>query len=220
MAVTDRGVRVDEEFESILADVFRKAGWGVHRPSPVRDMGADLVLDANDKKYVIQLKVSSEGRRDRLIPLLSQAILQARAYAQHFPEPAVPIAVVAAKHIPASVAEQIKQFAECYAPEVGIGVIDSEGFRSFVGPGLEGLDAKPPGHVNRHIGSQHRLPDLFSDLNQWMLKILLAQRLPRVAHFYTQRADSERASARRSRTRVSDERISAREPACKPGMPR
>jgi Holliday junction resolvase len=178
MPVDDHAVRAGAEFESILADVFRKAGWRVRRPSSARDMGVDLVLDANEKKYVVHLKVSSEGRRDRLIPLLSQAILQARAFAQHFPEPAVPLAVVAAKHIPASVAEQIKQFAERYAPEVGVGVIDAEGFRSFAGPGLEGLDAKPSRRVARHIASQQRLPDLFSDLNQWMLKILLGQRLP------------------------------------------
>src|ERR1700674_1083527 len=151
MPVEDRAVRAGAEFEGILADVFRKAGWRVRRPSSARDMGADLVLDANEKKYVVELKVSSEGRRDRLIPLLSQAILQARAFAQDFPEPAVPIAVVAAKHISASVAEHIKQFAERYAPEFGVGVIDAEGFRSFAGPGLEGLDAKPSRHVARQI---------------------------------------------------------------------
>ena len=136
----------------------------------------DLILDAKDKKYLVQLKSSSEGRRDRLIPLLSQAILQAQACAKRFSEPATPIAVVAAKHIPASVADQIKQFAARYAPDVAVGVIDAEGFRSFVGPGLEGLDAKPTRRAA--VASPQRLPDLFSDLNQWMLKILLGQRLP------------------------------------------
>lgn len=138
----------------------------------------DLVFDAKDQKYIVELKVSSEGRRDRLIPLLSQAILQARELAQQFQEPAVPIAVVAARHIPLSVAEQIQQFARRYAPEVGVGVIDAEGFRSFAGAGLEGLDAKPHSRVVRRIASAKRLPDLFSDLNQWMLKILLGQHLP------------------------------------------
>jgi len=178
MPVTERGVRAGDEFERILADVFRKAGWRVRRPSSARDVGVDLILDANEKKYIVQLKVSSEGRRDRLIPLLSQAILQARAFAQHFPEPAVPIAVVAAKLIPASVAEHIKQFARRYAPEVGVGIIDAEGFRAFAGPGLEGLDAKPSRRLAPHIAFPPRLPDLFSDLNQWMLKILLGQLLP------------------------------------------
>ncbi len=107
MPAADRAVRPGGEFESILAGVFRKAGWRVRRPSSARDAGVDLILGAKGKRYVVQLKVSSEGRRDRLIPLLSQAILQARSLAQHFPEPALPMAVVAAKHIPASVAGQV-----------------------------------------------------------------------------------------------------------------
>jgi hypothetical protein len=90
----------------------------------------------------------------------------------------MPIAVVAARHIPLSVAEQIQQFGRRYAPEVGVGIIDAEGFRSFAGAGLEGLDAKPHSRFVRHIASAKRLPDLFSDLNQWMLKILLGQHLP------------------------------------------
>jgi hypothetical protein len=178
MPAADRAVRPGGEFESILAGVFRKAGWRVRRPSSARDTGVDLILGAKGKRYVVQLKVSSEGRRDRLIPLLSQTILQARSLAQHFPEPALPMAVVAAKHIPASVAEQVKQFAERYAPEAGVGVIDAEGFRAFVGPGLEGLDAKPARRAARRIASPQNPPGLFSDLNQWMLKILLGQHLP------------------------------------------
>src|SRR5260370_15299781 len=100
MPVPDRVVRTGGDFEAILTDIFRNAGWRLRRPTSARDRGADLVFDAKDQNYVVELKVSSEGRRDRLIPLLSQAILQARELAQQFPEPAVPIAVVAARHIP------------------------------------------------------------------------------------------------------------------------
>jgi hypothetical protein len=141
-------------------------------------MEADLVIDGGGRKYVIELKVASEGRRDRLIPLLSQAILQAQTFASRFPEPAAPLAVVAARRVPASVVEHVKQFAERHAPEIAVGVIDAEGLRSFAGPGLEGLNAGPSRRSARHIAPPQRLPDLFSDLNQWMLKILLGQRLP------------------------------------------
>src|SRR6266849_1329687 len=109
-------VQAGPECERLGAEAFRKAGWRVRRHPSAGDMRADFVVDDGAKKYVVEVKSASEGRRDRLIPLLSQAILQARAFAQHFQEPAVPIAVVAAKHIPASVAEHIKLFAERYAP--------------------------------------------------------------------------------------------------------
>ena len=178
MPVVDRGVRAGAEFESIVAEAFRKAGWRVRRHPAAGDMRADLVVDGGARKYVVEVKSASEGRRDRLIPLLSQAILQAQAFARRFPECVAPLAVVAARRVPASVADHIKQFAERHAPDVAVGVIDAEGFRSFVGPGLEGLDAKPSSRAARRVASPQHLPDLFSDLNQWMLKILVGQHLP------------------------------------------
>jgi len=176
MYLTDRDTRSDE-FEQILAAAFRKAGLRVKRHVSAMDDGADLVFEKDGTKYLVQLKVSSEGRSDRLIPMLSQAILQAQAYAQQR-EGANPIAVVAARHIPASVASQIQEFAKRYAPEVGVGVIDAEGLRSFIGFGLEALDAKPSRRQNSEVARSPRRPDLFSDLNQWMLKVFIGQRLP------------------------------------------
>src|SRR5215469_97385 len=165
-------------FEHLVAEIFRKAGWRVRRQLRVGDEKADFVVDAGEKKYLIELKSASESRRDRLIPLLSQAILQAQALAQRLPEQVQPLAIVAAERIPLSVVEHLRMFAQRYAPSVGIGVIDLEGLRAFNGPGLEGLEAKPKQSIARGIDSPKRLPDLFTDLNQWMLKILLGQQLP------------------------------------------
>jgi Holliday junction resolvase len=178
MATAERSIRTGDEFENLLADILRKAGWRLRRHLPAGDMHADFIADAGKKAYIIEIKSASEGRSDRLIPLLSQAILQAQAYARRLPEPAVPFAVVAARRIPASVAEHLQQFAKIHAPKVAIGVIDAEGFRSFVGSGLDKLKAKPSRRVAAHIALPQQTPDLFSDLNQWMLKILLGQRLP------------------------------------------
>jgi Restriction endonuclease len=166
------------EFENILVGVFRKKGWRVRRRPAAGDMQADLLVDDGEKKYVVELKSASEARRDRLVPLLSQAILQAQAISRRFPEPAAPLAVVAAGRIPASVVDHLKQFAERNAPDVAIGIIDANGFRSFVGPGLEALDAASSRSAPGEILLSRRLPDLFSDANQWMLKILLGQKLP------------------------------------------
>jgi Holliday junction resolvase len=169
--------RTSTELERILVHELRKAGWRVQRTERVGDIQVDFVIDRDGTKYVVELKLASEGRRDRLIPLLSQAILQAQAFARHFPEPSAPLAVVAARRVPASVAEQLRHFAEHHAPDVAIGVIDAEGYRLFVGPGLEGLDAKPSRSAARYIANQP-LPDLFSDVNEWMLKVLVGRHLP------------------------------------------
>ena len=176
--IQDRAHPRAREFESLLANLFRRAGWRVREQSPV-DRAADIIADSGDKKFIVELKRSAEGRRDRLVPLLSQAILQAQAAAQQFSESAVPLAVVASRHIPESVAEQVKQFAMSHAPNVGIGVIDSEGFRLFQGFGLEKFNSARSAHPRLGLPVQSELSSyLFSDLNQWMLKILLGANIP------------------------------------------
>jgi hypothetical protein len=166
------------DFRNILTKLFRKRGWRILRQQPTSDAQADLVVEAGKNRYVVKVKAAPESRRDRLIPLLSQAILEAQASARRFPASVAPLAVVASRRVPDSVAEQVKQFAERNAPNVAVGVIDSVGFRSFAGAGLEGLNARPDRRARQHIISPQPLPHLFSDLNQWMLKILLGQRLP------------------------------------------
>jgi hypothetical protein len=166
------------EFEALLVGLFRRDGWSIHEQASA-DGHAHVVVESRGQKFVIEVKRSAEGRRDRLVPLLSQAILQAQAAGRHFSNSAIPVAVVASPHIPDSVAAQVIQFALRHAPNVGIGVMDSEGFRIFHGFGLEKFNAE------RSTRSQLALPlqsesalYLFSDLNQWMLKILLGQDIP------------------------------------------
>src|SRR5580700_10742068 len=110
MPVADHGAQAGADFENIVAGAFRKAGWRVRRHPAAGDMRADLVVDDGVRKYIVEVKFAAEGRRDRLIPLLSQAILQAQALARLFPERAAPLAVAAARRVPDSVADHIMQF--------------------------------------------------------------------------------------------------------------
>lgn len=170
-----REPRTEYEFEALVADLFRRAGWSV-RAQPNADGQADVVAESGGKKYAVEVKRSSEGRRDRLIPLLAQAILQARAAARRYSKSAIPVAVVASPHISDSVAAQVKEFARTHAPEVGIGIIDSEGLRVFHGFGLERLNSERSSRSRVHLAVERApVTNLFSDLNQWMLKILLGQ---------------------------------------------
>ena len=168
----------EREFEALLVELFRRAGWNVQERQPA-DGQADVIVASGGKKYVIELKRSAEGRRDRLLPLLSQAILQAQAAARNVSDSAIPVAVVAAPHVPDSVASQLKQFALNHAPNVGVGVMDSEGFRIFHGFGLERFNSERSTPSQRGVPVQSESSSyLFSDLNQWMLKVLLGQNIP------------------------------------------
>jgi hypothetical protein len=160
-------------FEQLLAEAFRGKAWRVKK----QPGGADLVVAGKGKQYAVAMRTSSEGRSDRLIPLLSQSILEARSYAG---KGAVPLAVVGARRIAATAVASAVAFAGRVAPDVAIGLMDQEGMRAFSGHGLESLNARPPVRERRAIRkmASRRMPNLFSDLNQWMLKLLLASRVP------------------------------------------
>lgn len=164
-------------FEGVLLNAFLAAGWKAEPEPLIGRRRADVFVKKGQYRYVVELKAASEGRRDRLIALLSQAILQAKLHANGAVG-AAPLAVIAAPGIPAGVAEALRAFAREYAPDVAVGLLDRQGLRSFVGPGLESLNAESipvgigPAPVDRAV-------DPFSDLNQWMLKVLLAPRIDR-----------------------------------------
>src|SRR5215208_6689 len=82
---------------SDVADLFRQAGWSVEEQAPEdSDRGADLRVRQGPAAYSIELKASSEGRADRLVPLWAQAYLQAKRAA---PKGWQPLAIVAAPSI-------------------------------------------------------------------------------------------------------------------------
>lgn len=167
-------------FEQRVAEAFRRAGWKVRRPSHAGRNQADLVVRHGDHSYAVEVKCAAEGRRDRLVPLLAQAILQAQAFARQGEEPLAPLAVVGADRISESLVRDLESFARDYASDIAVGAVDLEGFQCFHGPGLESLNA-PRGRAEKRLrvrASQHRVSNLFSDLNQWMLKVLLAHRIP------------------------------------------
>jgi len=175
----NQSVDNEAQFGRIVANLFRENGWKVLEEPRQKNVAPDFLVSGHGKKLVVELKRASEGRKDRVIPLLSQAALEAAHYSRVIPGHPVPVAIVGANRIPDSVAEEAKQFVRERAPEVAIGVLDLEGLRLFAGHGLESLSsARRPQSDLRQPKVRARAPQLFSDLNQWMLKVLLAPRIP------------------------------------------
>jgi hypothetical protein len=172
---------VDNEAQlgRIVASLFREEGWKVVEEPREKNLAPDFLVSGHGKIFVVKLKRASEGRKDRVIPLLSQAALEAAYHSRAIPGHPVPLAIVGANRIPNSIAEDAKQFMRERAPEVAIGVVDLEGLRLFAGHGLESLSSsrRPQSKLR---APNVRAPQLFSDLNQWMLKVLLAPRIPEV----------------------------------------
>lgn len=170
--------RSGREFEDLVGNLFRQHGWRVKKGPPLANKRADFAIARGNWRYIVDIKAASEGRPDRLVPLLSQAILEARAFARALPEPAKPLAVVTAPAISTSAANGLIRFLAEFAPDAAAGIVDREGFRRFVGPGLEDLNAAPPRPARRQKLPPPDSANLFSDLSQWMLKVLLAPLLP------------------------------------------
>ena len=166
------------EYERLVADVLRRAGLHVEASSGPGDPGIDIRARLGKKNYVFEIKSSSEARKDRAIPLIAQAILEVQSAAARIPG-AIPVAVLAGERISESLAEQIVGFGMRNAPNVAVGVVDAEGFSHFSGFGLDSLNVRassPPSVEALEKGEPS--VNLFSDLNQWMLKILLSDGIP------------------------------------------
>lgn len=179
------GVAKDREQRALdhLREMLSRHNWRVDAQQPRAGAPApDLVASRGAKKLAVELKSIAEGRADRLIPLWSQAWLQISHAAPkgHVPDLKghVPVAIVAAEHIAPKAADAVLSFVAEYAPEAHAGVIDLRGFARFRGPLLHGIEENPRENLGRRREAASPARNLFSDLNQWMLKVLLAPGLP------------------------------------------
>ena len=167
--------RPGQQAENLVGQLFAARGWKIERQPAGRLHRADLLIRKGRRAFVVEVKAISEGRPDRVIPLLSQAILQARAYAHG--GAARPLAVVHVGQISPSLLNHVREFSRDFAPDVAVGIVSDRGVQYFFGEGLEGLNVEPLAR-KRQARSPSRGFHLFSDLNQWMLKVLLAPEIP------------------------------------------
>jgi DNA-binding MarR family transcriptional regulator len=168
--------KAEQEYERQLVRMLQDSSWEVFRkPSFLGE--ADVLAKKGNLQYAIELKRAPESRRDRVVPLLAEAILQAQAHAQKIPQ-ARGLAIIASPHLSSAVVDQALEFQHNYAPDIGVGFFDDRGFRVFRAPGLESLNSLPPEiDQGRHAVPESQSYSLFSDLGQWMLKVILAQHI-------------------------------------------
>jgi hypothetical protein len=160
---------------SHVAKLFRQGGWAVEeQASEDADRRADLLVRHGTAAYAVELKVSSEGRADRLVPLWAQAFLEAKRAA---PPGWQPLAIVAAPSVSERVLRQIVDFARRSAPDAAFGIIDRHGLRYFEGEALAALSEQPERKPATSRPGARRA-SLFTDVNQWLLKVLLAPWVP------------------------------------------
>jgi hypothetical protein len=165
-----------DSFEESVARLLGRDGWQISRSSRVDE--PDLLLRKEEISYAAEFKISRDGRRSILESLLADAVLRARAFASRQGPSTGALAIVAAPALTESMSSALREYVGDFAPDVAFGLVDARGKFEFHGKGLEGLQAVPPHRPKRAQRAASQATDLFSDLNQWMLKILLGRLLP------------------------------------------
>lgn len=166
-----------EHAEALVAQLFRSHGWEVEASNKHDPFSPDLTVTRGNERFAVEIKAHAEGRPDRVIPSLSKAILQAQAYARRSGG-LRPMAVVYVEEALPSLLAQVHRFAENYAPDIPIGIASEDGFKLFVGGQFGDLISQTDVNPAFRSNFANQAFNLFSDLNQWMLKVLLAPDIP------------------------------------------
>lgn len=160
-----------------LGSAFERAGWSLEQPP--RGVGQlDLLLRKGERALVVELKASpGRSRRAVLRGQLADAVLRSRAWARELD--AEPFAVLAAPAISDEIAGELADYMGHVAPGMGWGILDERGRFELYGDGFDAI--RPPDRLARPPQRLHQAPAVhnpFSDLGQWMLKVLLADKVP------------------------------------------
>ncbi|WP_225031009.1 helix-turn-helix domain-containing protein [Paraburkholderia sp. XV] len=150
--------------------LFEGKGWQIQEEDV--EGGGDFVLFApNGQTYCAVLKASTEGRSDRVVPLFAQALLEVRARSRR--ERRRPAAVLIwVGDASTALVKKLVQFHREHGEGEALAILsDVPLYVDF--PGLEHVADERPRTARR---SSHSAPPplVFSDLAQWMLKLLLA----------------------------------------------
>jgi hypothetical protein len=164
-----------------LAARLGAAGWQLER-DPQLERRPDLLFSRGSDQLVVEVKAMPGSPRRALLPgLLADAILRARRIAVDLN--AMPLAIVAAKSLSDSMVEELAQYVDDYANGAAWGVVDERGRFAVRGVGLESVRSSRSEPQRRASSRHHFVPksqlaDPFSDLGQWMIKVLFAEEIP------------------------------------------
>lgn len=177
-AVRGSHARLSAHLHEELRRRFSDAGWSVEAEPIGGPPGyrPDLLVTHGKARYVVEMRVAMASRRREAVGLLADAWLRASAGARA--HRARPLAVLGARAISHALAQELENYARSFLPGGAWGFIEPGGQIVLKGPGLEGLcreGGETPARPT--VGTSW---DPFSDLGQWLLKVLLAPSLPTV----------------------------------------
>lgn len=132
----------------------------------------DGILHRGKERWLAVTAAAPQSWGRLLSPLLAQAILEAQAKVRN--TRAKPLAVLFAPYLSEAMHDRLAAFVQEVAPTQPWIAGDAHGRVFFHFPGEPTLKAAPLQPLSSMSARPRRQLNLFSDLNQWMLKVLLA----------------------------------------------
>lgn len=171
------------KLQSVYLDTLKsgatQAGWHWEGcPSPDGD---GMSFESGNRRFHLVLNVVSPARGPELERALADAFLRANSLAGSFINDVSPLPVVAAPSLSRAMLERLKSYAAKVMPSDYWGAFDLQGTWYFprlsieinADPAVMRLRATSP-NIRKSPPSNH---DPFSDLGQWLTKVVLAQEL-------------------------------------------
>jgi len=132
----------------------------------------DFVFRSGKRRFLVQLKSVRQPRAEDVLGQLAVGVLTGTSVVQR--RHAIPLTIVGLPRIGRRVAARAEEFMKHHAADAAWGVCDEEGRFRLVIPQLDIDEVVEKPLTRRPRGaSVKRSTSLFSDLNRWMLKILL-----------------------------------------------
>jgi hypothetical protein len=172
-----RAAVIGKALTQLLHQVLRDAGWSVDGPEASERTSGTFFLTKRKHRYAAVLNAAVDSRRTVLQGYLADAALRAREAAAGVGRR--PLAVVGAPLLSDNQRTTLRTYAQNYLGNTAYGLVDQTGRAEFTGPGLpEAISAASALAPLRGKRTQPGASNPFSDSNQWLLKVLLAPRLP------------------------------------------
>ncbi len=168
------GKRLEDAILDSLSQAFSAAGAELIQKAPTGRSETDLVVQWGATTYALEMKIARQPNAEQLEGVLAATILQARRFAHQIN--GRPLPVICVERLTDRKLTAIRSYVEQMAPDADWGAIDLRGRRHFSGANLEQLTA-PGRTVPRAERASRSSFNLFTDLGQWMAKVLLAPRL-------------------------------------------
>jgi hypothetical protein len=165
----------DKKLAQQAAELMRRHLDGLELEENEANSGADLLANTPEGVFAIEIKSTRRRGVDDMKGRLATAVLQAQRYAS--PD-AHPVVLLHAPRVRSRAVARLEEFMNEYAPGVGWGAWDERGAVYLRMPEL-GISVDEAGEraINEARKTTHN-QRAFTDLNRWLLKILMLRDAP------------------------------------------